>query len=365
MSKQPQHAWNSQQLVEVYEAGSPCAGLTSKPARRGAPSGMAVAHVGYTGTDDDRDRWLATGIWLRRNDDALYQLIGAAQANGSLHEDFIDLNGKPSRDFLSEPYGYDLVITHNLWGFPGGTSTATACSPQHRPAEWRRRLQISRARYIFMFGPDFNAGYLDESIPGYECFDVPSISFLSVFAVPPRDRNSGALTEPITYWDMTNARLHGLPKLLMNESLDLSYTNVGNGQLVQLKEMSRLKYLRLVRTELSDADMQYVAQSRGLKILNMDGTNISNAALNRLQPLRYLQCLSLNDTQIDDDGLEALREFGDLQWLSLINTAISDRSLRHLKDIKSLRWLFLVGTKVTASGLEKLEAALPGCEIKW
>ena len=34
-------------------------------------SGPAVAHVGYTGTDTDRDRWLAARLWLKRVDPAL------------------------------------------------------------------------------------------------------------------------------------------------------------------------------------------------------------------------------------------------------------------------------------------------------
>src|SRR5580692_8838317 len=87
-------------------------------AREASCGGVAVAHVGHTGTDQDRDRWLATGIWLDRVDRTFFHRIRASEDSGSLHCDVIDLNGCPRRDFLCERDRYDIVIMHYLWSPP-------------------------------------------------------------------------------------------------------------------------------------------------------------------------------------------------------------------------------------------------------
>src|SRR5215813_3760139 len=79
------------------------------------PRTFEIAHVGYTGSDEDRERRLQIGIWLSRNDDELYRAWFEPDSNGTVSEDFIDLNGTPSRDFLSEQFSYDVVVTHNIW----------------------------------------------------------------------------------------------------------------------------------------------------------------------------------------------------------------------------------------------------------
>lgn len=348
----------------------------SSPSRRGDPSHLigragsspAIAHVGWTGTDADRDRWLAASLWLRRNDRSFARRLCAGRDHGALSEDCIDLNGSPPRDFLAEDAGYDVVLTHHLWGYPGLATAAdagpTACSPHHSPAAWRRRLRSSGARYLFLFGPHFNAGNLDECVPGYICFLVPALTFLGVFAaLSPRRRTFGAPTRPITSVDMTRARLCSLSELRMNAYLDLSYTNVRRGHLEQLKVMPHLENLRLVGTGIADADLELVVPSHGLKTLDLDKTRISNAGLSHVKKLAHLECLSLNHTKVDDAGLQHLRALGKLTWLSLVDTAISDRGLDHLQEIPSLRSLALVQTRVTPSGLEALQRALPACAI--
>ena len=59
-----------------------------------APGGaVRVAHVGFTGSDDDRDRTLAARLWLGRNDPTFAQRPWVPDA--------IYLNGPPRRDFLA------------------------------------------------------------------------------------------------------------------------------------------------------------------------------------------------------------------------------------------------------------------------
>src|ERR1700691_6180378 len=127
---------------------------------------LRIAHVGFTGTDDDRDRWLAARIWLGRDKNSFFHGDDGC-TNTRFQHDPIDLRANPPRDFLSEQAFYDIVITHNLWALPGrGPAVSggpTVCSPLHSPSAWKRRLQLSRAERIFMFGADFNAANLDSS----------------------------------------------------------------------------------------------------------------------------------------------------------------------------------------------------------
>lgn len=326
---------------------------------------FTVAHVGYTGTDDDRDRWLAASIWLDRTH-AGFGRPGRNHSDCSFHHDPIDLRGQPPRDFLAERSCYDLVITHNLWGMPAYSSTdassGAACSPLHSPATWRQRFQASRARYIFMFGSDFNAANLYAPIPGYECLSVPFRSLLNVFVL---DTGAASQAQPIDSTDMSMARLATLPALRMNQTLDLSYTDVGEEHLVQLRAMPKLEELRLVGTPVSDVHIVHIAQGTELKVLVLDNTRISNAALYQLRRLQHLECLSLNHTTIGDEGITQLSELRGLKWLSLIETGITDRGLRSLQGMSNLEWLCLVNTRVTAAGIEEIRGALPNCSVRY
>jgi hypothetical protein len=335
--------------------------------RLGAAEGLRIAHVGYTGSDDDRDRWLMVEIWLTRNDELLLRRIQAGDEKGLRRVDFMDLNGDPPRDFLAESGDCDVVITHDLW-VPLGFSSVpelgpTAVSPLQSPSRWRERLRDSGAAYIFLFGSDFTGAYLDGEIPGYRCVSVPASPPLSVFVKAPSDASSESLSREISYRDLTGARLSSLSFLLRNRALDLAYTNLDRPHFTQIAAMKNLVDLRLVGTSVSDADLEQVARNTGLRILNLDGTRIASGGLAHVKNLANLECLSLNDTSIDDEGLPHLRALGNLQWLSLVNTKIGDSGLAHLDGLCSLRWLGLVGTACTAIGLRNLRLALPQCVI--
>ena len=331
------------------------------------PASPAVAHVGCTGTDEDRDRRLEIAIWLRRNDAEFYRAWFEPGPEPSVIEDFIDLNGKPPRDFLLEDLHYEVVVTHNLWGFPseselGGYGPASA-SVHHGEAQWRQRLESSGARYIFLFGSDFSVGNLSRDLQGYDSYFVPSTLFLTVMVAHPRARQLTAAKERISYRDMTGARLEHLPDLIGNCSLDLSYTGVTGRHLALLKEMPRLEDLRLVGTAVGDNDLALIAPCLALRRLNLDATGVSSAGLAHLQNLRALECLSVNETNVDDAGLTHLQHLPRLQWLSLVGTPISDAGLDCLASLKSLRSLTLVQTRTTAARVERLRKDLPDCAV--
>ena len=79
-----------------------------------------------------------------------------------------------------------------------------------------------------------------------------------------------------------------------------------------------------------------------------------------------LQGLNLYETGVSDRGLKELAGMPNLTNLDLsANPDVTDNGLLHLASIESLRKLGLWGTSVTKSGVEKLQEALPNCEIGW
>ena len=333
------------------------------------PSGPAVAHVGYTGTDADRDRWLAARAWLQRADPALSTRLEEARIKGILREDPIDLRGAPPRDFLAEDGRYDLVLTHFLWGDPelagGDTSGPTVCSPLHTPDAWRRRFLLSEARYVFMFGPHFNGASLDHSIPGYTPHEVTTRSFLSVFASQDRGAPAEVPELELSFEDMAEARLARLEELGDNRHLDLSGTAVSAEHVGQIAAMRRLTSLSLAATRITDGDLARLSATLDLRQLDLGRTLVGPAGLVHVGRLARLQCLSLNDTRVDDTGLAHLRALGDLEWLSLVGTAVGDRGVEALTAMGGLRYVSLVHTRASARAVTALARALPECEINF
>jgi len=134
------------------------------------PKKVRLAHVGYTGTENDADHMNQVSDWLYANRQNLFDEVVR-----SSERDVIDLGNKPSRDFLSEEEAYDIVILHHLYspdpsvwphlrGFEGGF----AMSPHHSVEAWRKRLASSGADMIFAFGGDteVSAKFLGD-MPGF------------------------------------------------------------------------------------------------------------------------------------------------------------------------------------------------------
>jgi hypothetical protein len=327
-------------------------------------AGINIAHVGYSGTDDDRDRQLAVGIWLRRNDAGMYRRLQGA-GDEQARVDLLDLNCTPARDFLAENQRYDIIVLHNIWGFPGassqGDSGATACSPQHSASAWRKRLKKAGSSYVFMFGRHFTPASLEKLPAGYECFRVPTIAVLSVLADRRRQLNHQTATRRITLRDMSSARLRSLPALGTNEILDLSFTKLRSESVAQLSRMSRLINLSLVRTNVADRDLAEIVQSKEIRTLNLDETSVSDAGIEHIGRLEHLQCLSLNHTLVSDGAFRHLQTCENLEWLSLVGTNVGDAGLKRLRKLRNLRYLSLANTRVTASKLAALRSILPGC----
>jgi hypothetical protein len=124
---------------------------------------IRAALVGFTGRPDreDMERVMA---WIERNDGAM--------AERNLDGDVINLNNRPSRDFLEEDWTYDIVVL--LWLFdpeglwPRPTRGVYNYSTRHKRLNWVKRLYRSGAKYIFAFGEQgIVSGLFLGQLPGY------------------------------------------------------------------------------------------------------------------------------------------------------------------------------------------------------
>ena len=89
--------------------------------------------------------------------------------------------------------------------------------------------------------------------------------------------------------------------------------------------------------------------------------------LRAIAKCRSLQGLNLYEARVTDRCLKELIPLQNLANLELAeNEEITDRGLEHLKSLKSLKRLSL-GRKsnYTQAAVDKLQAALPDCEIEW
>jgi hypothetical protein len=97
--------------------------------------------------------------------------------------------------------------------------------------------------------------------------------------------------------------------------------------------------------------------------VSLDGTHVADAMLGHLAGLDKLEQLGLSETPITEAALAHLEGLPRLQKLDLRNTGISDAGLAHLEGLKQLQELWLGGTQVTDEGVNKLQQALPDCQI--
>lgn len=113
----------------------------------------------------------------------------------------------------------------------------------------------------------------------------------------------------------------------------------------------------------------------------------NHGALETVAKLRRTRMLTLDFSRVDDDDLKALRGMPHLDFLMLSHTAVTDAGITYLVDcplqtfhldglrltdacvedlarLSELRLLTLPERGISDAGIEKLKAALPGCEIR-
>ena len=115
----------------------------------------------------------------------------------------------------------------------------------------------------------------------------------------------------------------------------------------------------------NDEEMEHLKELKNLELLALSGTQFTDVDLEHMNELTKLETLILSNTRVTDEGLRHLKELTNLLGLVLRDTQVSDSGLVHLERLGNLKSLNVERTQVTEEGIEKLQEALPECEIAW
>jgi internalin A len=208
---------------------------------------------------------------------------------------------------------------------------------------------------------------------------------------------------------VTDVGLKELAGLNNLQSLDLANTKVTDAGLQHLAGLKSLQTLNLHGTQVTDAGLKHLAGLKTLQSLNLIATQVTEAGLKELAGLKlktmtipfaltdlnlkdYVTAmepttLDLRSAKVTDAGLKELAglklkrlsispalmtDLGLKHYLAAIatptmldlrGTKVTDAGLRELAGLRSLQHLDLGGADVTDAGVEKLQKALPGCNI--
>ena len=153
-----------------------------------------------------------------------------------------------------------------------------------------------------------------------------------------------------------------LLKLRNVTRLWLNHTHLPESAVESLTRMEGLVDLAVCSTPFSDDALRLLlANNPDLCKLNVMGTGVTEERVAEVAKLKDLRVLWIDE--ITDDGLRILASHENLESLSGSGPNVTDTGIAHLENMKKLRRLALVDTSVTAKGVEKLQTALPDCEI--
>jgi hypothetical protein len=134
-----------------------------------------------------------------------------------------------------------------------------------------------------------------------------------------------------------------------------------------LEALPRLTSLREIYTSgnsYSDEGMRHLARCRSIEVLGFDGPvgDAGYALLAEMPALRELHLPACH--LLTKEGLAGLAAIPSLEELHFYNTpGITDDWVDAFGRFSSLRRLGLMGCGVSEEGLERLRAALPGCDV--
>jgi hypothetical protein len=162
---------------------------------------------------------------------------------------------------------------------------------------------------------------------------------------------------------LTGADLKQLKGLGDLKWLDLENVSIPNADLKHLARLTQLEGIILRGPQVADAWLEPLKGLSQLKQLHLDGAKITDAGLAHLEGLHQLNLLDLTGTLVTSDGLNHLKGLSQLRWLYLTDTKITDAGLEQLKALTGLTELVLLTTNCTPEGEQKIQQALPKCQI--
>jgi hypothetical protein len=193
-----------------------------------------------------------------------------------------------------------------------------------------------------------------ESPPSYE--ELVNESRFSQLIAVLSDADLGELMKieyPAEASKLLQSSVETTSQALINEAiareLNMDVTDI------KLEDLRRVTQLSLSGLGLSD--IEPLRELTALEYLYLDGTQVTD--VEPLQGLIALRNLDLQGTSIRN--IEPLRGLSALEYLHLNRTQVTN--IEPLRELSALKSLYLNGTQVTNENIERLQEALPNCQI--
>lgn len=120
-------------------------------------------------------------------------------------------------------------------------------------------------------------------------------------------------------------------------------------------------------SELDDIDDDVLVHLAGLpklKQFHAIYTRITGEGFKHLRNAKQLDILDLYACPITDKGLQQLKHVSQLRQVNLIGSKVTDNSIKMLVGCKKLQYLGVGDSRISPQGIQKLQIALPDCEVE-
>jgi hypothetical protein len=126
------------------------------------------------------------------------------------------------------------------------------------------------------------------------------------------------------------------------------------------------RFIQFTGLEITDANLVRIRQLTETEILELHQTRITDNGLAAIANWKNLNYLCIQSDLLTDGALVYLRNLQQLERLELIGSKITDLGLNELAALTNLKILNLsCCTKLSQTGIQKLQASLPNCDIQW
>ncbi len=189
---------------------------------------------------------------------------------------------------------------------------------------------------------------------------------------------------------VTDAGLDALIDLPLQQVHIARCLGITDGALERLGKFTRLKALSLRDTMVTGTGLEHLAKCPQLQSLNLSQSFLQEGCLDGLKQCGNLRRLELGQTPTSDTGVGIIARILHLRHLDLHECPITTEALRHLAQQRELEQLVLRGcstigdeaieslgrlrnlrkldvrqTSISAAGRDRLQRALPQCEVVW
>lgn len=130
-----------------------------------------------------------------------------------------------------------------------------------------------------------------------------------------------------------------------------------------LESLTELRDLILPRS-FEDQDVSILNNMKKLERLSLGFSKVTLESLTVLSELTALKDLDLAGLPIDDAFLIHVGRLTQLEELGIQSTRVTDKGLTHLESLKNLRRVWADRTALTPEGKAKLEAKIPGLNVR-